>query len=73
MSKTPGDLNPEFFSAMAKKLQSVKGIDIELSEILITHLLKDNPDSSATDNALNATVKLARSRATSKGKDAADG
>ena len=65
---------PEAFLAdLGNNLSAKKGVDVGLTEILKTHLLKADPAEDVVARAKTAIVKLAGERASPPNKEDANG
>ena len=51
-----------FLSALGDSLKGEEGVDVELVDILKTHILKASPAQNAVAQARDAIVKLASAR-----------
>ena len=62
-----------FFEAVGTRLVEMKDSDADLVNILKAHILKETPEHNAVNQAKDAIIKLARSRANSKKMEADNG
>ena len=53
----------DFLANLGRVLRAQEGVDVELAEILATHLLTARPDADAVSKAKDAILKLASNRA----------
>ena len=58
---------------MGKTLLEKEGVDTDLANILVTHLLSAKPAADAVTQAINAIIKLARERAMPPNAEPQDG
>jgi hypothetical protein len=62
-----------FLTALGKHLSEKDGVDVDLVDILRTHLLKVSPTQDAVAQAKAAIIKLAGERANPPKKEEANG
>lgn len=62
-----------FLATLGKHLSEKDGVDVDLADILRTHLLKVSPTQDAVAEAKAAIVKLAGERANPPKKEEANG
>ena len=63
----------DFFDDLGNRLKAEEGADVELVDILKTHVLRTSPDSDAVARAKNEIVKLAEERARAEQSGASSG
>jgi hypothetical protein len=69
----PAETLEEFFNALENHLKGKDGGDVQLADILKTHILKAAPAQNAVAQAKDAIVKLAGERANPPKPEVANG
>lgn len=69
----PLGTNEEFLASLGASLKRTEGVDVDLANILKTHILKAAPAQNAVAQAKDAIQKLAGERASSPKPEVANG
>lgn len=69
----PADTPDEFLKAVGQSLKGQEGVDADLADILMSHILKAAPMQNAVAQAKDAILKLAGERAAPQDPEAANG
>lgn len=69
----PADTPDAFLNTLGENLKRKEGVDVSMTEILATHILKVAPAQNAVSQAKDAILKLAGKRASPPKPEVANG